>query len=355
MFKRAVLFFFLLFFSQLTSLLSRELRLTDVSIFRRDSTSILQVEVQNASSNSLNIFLWADIYDDSGKHRSRVSSDSHLIPLNSTASYRFSLTNLEDGVYKALIVGQYVPQDSSSKLLASTLLMEYVAPFELYANQSETFVINDKIDWLPELATAPAAEMFDEAERGALQKALPVPTEVFDAGAEPPENADSTFFANELVPPKDDFVYYTVRKGDWLSKIAKRFYGDPMKFPDIFAANKDILKNPNVIRPGQQLRIPAADAHFVNYTVKAGDSLSKIARAFYGDALKYPIILAVNSDLPNEHLITPGQILRIPLIESNSSPAFSMPNINELRGGGELDGSKNKAGVKASPTKMDRR
>ncbi len=354
MFKRAVLLFFLLFFGQLTSLLSRELRLTDVSIFRRDSTSILQVEVQNASSDSLNIFLWADIYDDSGKHRSRVSSDSHLIPLNSTASYRFFLTDLEDGVYKALIVGQYVPQDSKSKLLASTLLMEYVAPFELYANQSGTFVINDNIDWLPELATAPA-KMFDEAESGTLQETSPVPIEVLDDGAEPPENADSTFFANEPVPPKDDFVYYTVRKGDWLSKIAKQFYGDPMKFPDIFTANQDVLTDPNVIHPGQKLRIPAADAHFVNYTVKAGDSLSKIAHAFYGDPLKFPVILAINSDLQNEHLIVPGQILRISLIERSGSQAYSMPDINQLQGGGELNESKNKAGVKTSRAEMDRR
>ena len=49
---------------------------------------------------------------------------------------------------------------------------------------------------------------------------------------------------------------YTVKKGDSLSKIAKEFYGDPMKYPAIFEANKPMLQNPDLIYPGQVLRIP---------------------------------------------------------------------------------------------------
>ena len=50
--------------------------------------------------------------------------------------------------------------------------------------------------------------------------------------------------------------FYTVVSGDSLSKIAKEFYGDPMKYPDIFEANKPMLKDPDLIYPGQVLRIP---------------------------------------------------------------------------------------------------
>ena len=50
--------------------------------------------------------------------------------------------------------------------------------------------------------------------------------------------------------------YYEVKKGDSLSKIAQQYYGDPMLYPRIFEANKDILKDPNKIQPGQKLRIP---------------------------------------------------------------------------------------------------
>ena len=50
---------------------------------------------------------------------------------------------------------------------------------------------------------------------------------------------------------------YTVQKGDSLSKIAKHFYGDAMKYPVIFDANRPMLENPDLIYPGQVLRIPA--------------------------------------------------------------------------------------------------
>ena len=49
---------------------------------------------------------------------------------------------------------------------------------------------------------------------------------------------------------------YTVQKGDTLSKISKQFYGDANKYKKIFDANKDQLKDPDKIQPGQVLRIP---------------------------------------------------------------------------------------------------
>lgn len=50
--------------------------------------------------------------------------------------------------------------------------------------------------------------------------------------------------------------YHVVKAGDSLSKIAELFYGDPKLYPKIFEANRDILSDPNKIRPGQRLRIP---------------------------------------------------------------------------------------------------
>jgi nucleoid-associated protein YgaU len=49
---------------------------------------------------------------------------------------------------------------------------------------------------------------------------------------------------------------YEVKSGDTLSKIAKTVYGDANAYPKIFDANKPMLKDPNKIYPGQQLRIP---------------------------------------------------------------------------------------------------
>lgn len=66
---------------------------------------------------------------------------------------------------------------------------------------------------------------------------------------------------NNLVvaDPKPEAKYHTVESGDTLSKIAKEHYGDMMKYPEIFEANKPMLKSPDLIYPGQVLRIPALD------------------------------------------------------------------------------------------------
>ena len=50
---------------------------------------------------------------------------------------------------------------------------------------------------------------------------------------------------------------YTVQKGDTLSKISKQFYGDANAYKKIFDANRDQLKDPDKIQPGQVLRIPS--------------------------------------------------------------------------------------------------
>jgi nucleoid-associated protein YgaU len=49
---------------------------------------------------------------------------------------------------------------------------------------------------------------------------------------------------------------YTVLVGDSLSKIAKREYGDATKWPMIYEANRDQIKNPDLIHPGQVLNLP---------------------------------------------------------------------------------------------------
>jgi nucleoid-associated protein YgaU len=51
---------------------------------------------------------------------------------------------------------------------------------------------------------------------------------------------------------------YVVVKGDSLSKIAKREYGDAGKWRTIYEANKDQIKDPDLIYPGQELRVPGA-------------------------------------------------------------------------------------------------
>lgn len=61
----------------------------------------------------------------------------------------------------------------------------------------------------------------------------------------------------EHVEPEAQF--HAAVSGDTLGKIAKKYYGNAMKYPVIFEANKPMLKDPDLIYPGQVLRIPALD------------------------------------------------------------------------------------------------
>jgi nucleoid-associated protein YgaU len=63
-------------------------------------------------------------------------------------------------------------------------------------------------------------------------------------------------FGRALIDPYAGFQQYTVEPGDTLSAIAQQFYSDPALFPRIFDANPNQLNNPNLIFPGQVLRIP---------------------------------------------------------------------------------------------------
>ena len=50
--------------------------------------------------------------------------------------------------------------------------------------------------------------------------------------------------------------HYTVKPGDTLSRISREFYGDPNQYMKIFNANRGIIQDPNKINPGQELVIP---------------------------------------------------------------------------------------------------
>lgn len=62
--------------------------------------------------------------------------------------------------------------------------------------------------------------------------------------------------APKPVAPKVSVRYYTIKSGDTLWGIASRYYGNGAQYPKIYNANKNIIKNPNLIYPGQKIVIP---------------------------------------------------------------------------------------------------
>jgi hypothetical protein len=74
------------------------------------------------------------------------------------------------------------------------------------------------------------------------------------AGAQPGAQSQTM---PQPTPAKASMKTYTVQSGDTLSEIAKRTLGSPGKYMDIYNANRDQLSDPDKIKPGQVLKIPA--------------------------------------------------------------------------------------------------
>lgn len=105
---------------------------------------------------------------------------------------------------------------------------------------------------------------------------------------------------------KDETEYYTVKKGDTLSGIAAKF---GTTVDDILAVNPQIT-NPDLIYPGQEIVLPSSNdiSKKEYYTVKKGDTLSDIARKL---KIKISKLLELNPQIKNPDLIYPGDKLRV--------------------------------------------
>lgn len=68
-------------------------------------------------------------------------------------------------------------------------------------------------------------------------------------------NVNESFVAEtEVVEPS--FTEYKIEKNDTLQKISQKFYGTTKRWNEIYQANKDVIKDPNRIKPGKTIRIP---------------------------------------------------------------------------------------------------
>lgn len=102
---------------------------------------------------------------------------------------------------------------------------------------------------------------------------------------------------------------YTVRAGDTLKSIAKQFYGRSGKWKKIFDANKELIPASKKLKKGMKLKIPA-----LNYTVKKGDDIKSIAKKYFGARSKWKIIYKVNRDVvPASLKVKAGTRLVLPV------------------------------------------
>ncbi len=146
----------------------------------------------------------------------------------------------------------------------------------------------------------------------------------------PEEESQTSTYAAYKEP-----VYYKVQSNDNLFKIAREHYGDGQKWIKIFEANSDSMPDSNSLYVGQVILIPDISAekesnvgflaqvsgrvdkerpvNVDTHTVKAGDTLYRIAEEYYDDASVWTKILEANEDtLEDEGSLIKGQVLILP-------------------------------------------
>jgi nucleoid-associated protein YgaU len=116
---------------------------------------------------------------------------------------------------------------------------------------------------------------------------------------------------------------YVIKKGDTLSSLAKRFYGDDLKWKAIYEANREVITNPNFVPVGKEISIPPVETAEkltvldqparTTYIVQKGDTLTKIAERHYGDPTRWKDIFEANKGkISDKDTVLPGTILVIP-------------------------------------------
>lgn len=92
--------------------------------------------------------------------------------------------------------------------------------------------------------------------QGGVKSDAPAPVKPDFSNVESGATSD----ARVVEPATPAAATYTVARGDSLSKIAKKTLGNANRWREIFEANRDQIDNPDLIQPGQVLKLPAADS-----------------------------------------------------------------------------------------------
>lgn len=104
------------------------------------------------------------------------------------------------------------------------------------------------------MANEPKKPDFSNVQGGAKSSAPPPPPKADFGNVQSGTASTAPTITDTAVPAART---YTVVRGDSLSKIAKREYGSANRWREIFEANRDQLDDPDLIKPGQVLKIPA--------------------------------------------------------------------------------------------------
>lgn len=251
---------------------------------------------------------------------------------------RTFLETVEEITNKEIII--YSDLSNAQNTFDASLAQDYELWLAYYGNYNE--LINVPTNWKRYIGIQYSDRGIVNGVSGRVDRDL-FTQDIFldDISVIPDTNNNQTFNTNT--------VYYTVQRGNTLSQIAN-IYGTTVQE----IANINNIQNPNLIYPGERLRISTNSTISGNeergtgdiiYTVKRGNTLSQIART-YNVSIEHIVEL---NDIQNPNLIYPGEKLRI--TESNVTNLNPVDNSNNyyiVRSGDTLSGIARRFGISLS-------
>jgi len=233
---------------------------------------------------------------------------STSLAVNVTADFRYTSGDGFDGGFEGSRKDGYL-----------NLGLGFIYHLDRHSNQGEPFMTEDFPEFDPFYVEVAEANVEEEIEGivESTDQELNMRTlqSLMEQEQAPKVEENAMTLEDDILPEPEttrETVVYTVQPNDWLSKIAAIFYGDPMAYAKIAEDNPLVINNPDKIEPGQKLLITIPRGTPVFYTVKKGDWLYKIARRFYGDSMKFKDIFLANQDtIEDPDIIRPGQVLKI--------------------------------------------
>lgn len=134
---------------------------------------------------------------------------------------------------------------------------------------------------------------------------------IYDANKDKIQDSGNLKAGTKLVIPA---LSYTVKKGDTIQSIAKKYYGAQSKWKQIYNTNRDVLKSPEQLQQGMKLVLPVPVVRTI-YKVQKGDTLQSIAQDFYGDTGRWELIYQANkSKADKSGKVRAGRTLLVPAL-----------------------------------------
>ena len=325
-----------------------ELKILDAQVLKNGASSELELVLHNSGAKFLEPQLWAELYDQLDRHIGRVNGETFAISPGQSVKTRINLSNLGLGKYKVIVAGKFTKKEIVADLKSSAIFVEHLPVFTVAVNRNKELAIipaQTPLGFTPQqqprasetgaprsAAVAQSPEPADGMKKqessvaGNITTTAPALADDSDAD----EVASAVVERHRIAKSEDEprrakrvSRTYTVKKGDWLSKISLKYYGDVMLYWAIFSANRSSISNPDLIYPGQTLQIPYKEdnpelfAQGEEKEPECSESMQKIATAsLFTNRLSGEIYLGTGSD------VSQNKALPKDMLENYGAPGF---------------------------------